>query len=240
MRVLIINDDQDAINTMASSLEPLGFCIAFSHTAEQGLHLARQLQPDLVLLDILLPDASGFEVCRQIRSFSDAPIILISGVAIQTEDIIRGLELGADEYLLKPIESYLLQAHVLALLRRSSMVTWAEQHPAYVDSHLIIDLGSQMVYVDGQTVSLSPLEYNLLETLVCNRGQTVPTLELIETLWPDCEASEAYGAYVRQYIKRLREMIEPDPAQPQYIITDYGLGYRFAPSSSIYKSYTTS
>lgn len=229
MQVLIVDDDQDAINIMASSLQSLGFQIFCSHTAEQGLKLVRQLKPNLILLDTLLPDANGYEVCRQIRSFSGAPVILISGVAIQIEDQAKGLEVGADEYLLKPVDSRLLQAHVLSLLRRSSKVTWAEQHPAYVDPHLIIDLSSQTVYVDGQATPLSPLEYSLLEILVRNRGQTVPTLEIIETLWTRViKANDSdYAGEVRTYIKRLRKAIEPDPRNPSYVINDRGLGYRF-------------
>lgn len=217
---------------MASSLQPLGFHILFSHDAEEGLKRFQQLNPDLVLLDILLPDASGFEVCRQIRSFSDTPIILVSGIAIQPEDQARGLAVGADKYLLKPVEDYLLQAHVLSLLRRSSKVNWAEQHPAYIDSHLLIDLSSQTVSVDGQTVSLSPLEYALLELLVRNTGQVVPLLEIIEELWND-GSEDKHAHTVRSYIKRLRNLIEPNPSDPTYILNERGLGYKFNPKYQI-------
>lgn len=222
MHVLIIDDDAECCDLLKTFLESEGFSVCTTLTGIKGLQLVRQLHPALVILDVMIPGMGGREVCRHIRFFSDVPILMISSVARQVGDMVEGLNLGADDYLAKPLDFDLLAAKVTALLRRSGMVGWRQEHPIYVDSYLMIDLQHQRVCAQGGLVSLSPLEYQLLELLVCNVNQIVPSLEITERLWPG-QAEESTDR-LRTHIKRLREAIEPEPRNPQYVLNEQGLG----------------
>lgn len=226
MKVLIIDDEEDSLYLLASFFESEGYEVQEASTSREGLKMLQQSEPDLVILDVRLPHLSGREVCQLIRTFSDVPIVMVSAYDRSNEDIIRGLNVGADDYLPKPIDFDLLKARVTSLLRRSTRTTWRESRPAYIDPFLIVDLYRQQVQIEGQPVSLSPLEYRLLALLVRNANQTVPSLEIVETLWPRADPDE-YTGYVHTYVKRLRKIIEPDQQNPRYIITDHGLGYHF-------------
>ncbi len=231
MRILIIDDDPDTCHLLDTVLGADGYEVRATHTSEEGVQLLHRVPPDLVFLDIMLPDIDGWESCRLIRTFSDVPILMISAFARTADDMVRGLECGADDYLPKPLDFNLLRAKVRALLRRSTQTEWRGEHPAYVDPHLTVDLHRQQLYVQGNPVHLSPLEWQLLELLVLNINQTVPTLELAQELWPGLADESAMG-YVRTYVKRLRSVIEPNPQDPSYIQCDYGLGYYFESQAS--------
>ncbi len=192
----------------------------------EALESLRHFAPDLVLLDVRLPSLDGWQVLRQLRAFSDVPVMMITAVAREDEDIVHGLDLGADDYLTKPFSLKVLRARVQALLRRSAWRDSDWVRSTYVDHHLMIDLRRDVVTVGGERVSMSSLEYRLLRLLVANANQAIPTLEIIEKLWAE-EADETYMPYVRIYISRLREIIEPDSRNPQYIVTEHGFGYRF-------------
>ncbi len=230
MYILIIDDDSEGVEYIATFLQLEGFTVQCTATGREGLALMRDLYPDLVLLDVRLPDVDGWDLCRQIRRFSDVPILKFSAYNKETEHQVEGLNLGADDYLVKPVELDLLKAHIIALLRRASKSAELGKHPFYIDSHLLIDFRDQNIFVGGQRVSLSPLEYQLLLLLVTNIGQAVPTLEIGEHLWP--QKDEAYQVHVVHiYVNRLRQIIEPTPKCPCYITTEYGFGYCFSSTS---------
>ena len=226
MRVVIIDDDSDTHDVLIPYLKSEGFDTYSAYSGTAGLEIVRGKDPDLVVLDVQLPQEDGWEICRSIRSFSNVPILMISAVAQDDNDVIHGLSLGADDYLLKPLRLNVFGARLRALLRRSTSPAWEANTLAYIDHRLMIDLSRRQVYVQGTRVSLSNLEFRLLELLLSSRNQVVPTLEIVENLWSD-ETNLEYMRYVRIYIRRLREALEPDPHHPQYIITEHGFGYRF-------------
>lgn len=228
MRIILIDDDTDTHDFLVPYLEAEGFNVHSAYTGYTGLQLVKRNDPDLVILDVRLPQTDGWVICQRIRSFSSVPILMISAIAQRDEDIVYGLNIGADDYLTKPIRPRVLGARVSALLRRNSYVNRRNHRHAYIDYHLMIDLDRQQLRVQGERLSLSALEYRLLELLVRNADYPVPTLEIIEELWSETVGDD-YARYVRIYIKRLREMIEPDPRNPRYIVTEHGFGYSFSP-----------
>lgn len=228
MRVVIIDDDPDTQEYITLFLESEGFDAYSAQNGVDGLRLTQECDPDLVILDIQLPQMDGWDTCKQIRSFSGVPVLMISAIARDEADIIHGLKIGADDFLIKPLHPRLLMARIDALLRRSHNVAWRDSHRVYIDSHLKIDLHRQEVFVRGERVPLSFLEYRLLDLLVNNANHAVPTLQIIEELWSERVADD-YARYVRIYVGRLRKLIEPDLRQPRYIVTEHGFGYRFNP-----------
>ncbi len=230
MKIVVIDDDPDAQAILTMCLASEGYKTYSAYTGLEGLKLTQQYAPDLVILDIQLPEMSGWDTCKQIRSFSSVPVLMISSVAKEDVDIVYGLNIGADDYFLKPIRPKIIQARVNALLRRSANIAWRQSHQAYVDAHLKVDLYRQELIVQGERVPLSFLEYRLLELLVRNVDQAVPTLELIEGLWEE-GVPDDYARYIRIYIGRLRKRIEHDSRNPKYIVTEHGFGYRFVPQT---------
>lgn len=229
MRILVVDDDLDSCDILSLTLGKESYEVTCARTYEEGLRTLNRIKPDLIILDVMLPRMNGWDLCQQIRTFSDVPILLISAFARTADDMAHGMDCGADGYLAKPINSNLLKATIRALLRRNVQADGYLEHVAYVDAHLTVDLHNRHVYVQGNLVRLSLLEYQLLELLVRNINQTVPTLEIVEELWPTLDIEKAIG-YVRTYVKRLREAIEPDPSHPQYLITERGFGYSFLSS----------
>src|SRR5574341_834143 len=236
MRILIIDDDLEGTAYVSTFLRLEGFIVHTATYGDEGLKLLQQLAPDLVILDILLPDINGHNLCRQIRSITAVLILIFSGYAVDVKDQIRGLDCGADDYLTKPVDFDLLKAHITALLRRSTQVGGCPNPQNYSDDYLTVDIDNQQVRINGQHISLSGLDYQLLELLVCNADQTVPALEIVESLWPG-KVHECEDTGLRTYIKRLREKIEPTPRNPIYIVNEYGLGYRFV-SQTLHKPFT--
>jgi DNA-binding response OmpR family regulator len=226
MRVLLVDDDPDTHDFIITYLAAAGIDVLSAYTGPEGIHGVQDQRPDLVILDIELPFMDGWDVCRRIRMISDVPILIISAVAQGEQDIIRGLNIGADDYLLKPIHLDILKAHINALFRRTITYRHKNSQHGYLDAHLTVDLRQNGVYVQGKHFPLSYLEQQLLELLVSNANATVPNLEIVEVLWSE-SVDDSYLRYVRIYVKRLREIIEPDPHNPVYIMTDYGQGYRF-------------
>ena len=232
MRIVLIDDDPDTHAFLVPFLKTQGFDTYSAYSGEEGLGLVQQFDPDLIMLDVQLPGLNGWEVCQRIRDHSNLPILMMSSVAQDDEDIIRGLSFGADDYLLKPIRLNLLGARLQALLRRSMETTWRSNKRSYLDSHLMISLHREQVSVEGKSVSLSSLEYLLLAILVRNKGFVVSTLDIVDELWAE-SIDDEYARYVRVYIKRLRDIIEPDPRKPKYIINEHGLGYKFVPQTGM-------
>ncbi len=236
MLILLIDDDQDTLDLISLNLSAAGHEVSAVSAGEEGLQLLRRREPDLIILDVFLPLLNGWELCQRIRTFSSVPILMISAFARTVDDMVRAVDSGADDYLAKPLDFVLLKARVRALTRRGSQGDWHSSRPAYIDARLRLDLHRQQVYVQGNFVTLSPLEWQLLELLVRNIDQTVPAIEIVEALWPGQRHEETTS--LRTYIKRLRQIIESDPRHPHYILSEHGLGYRFATQTDVHNSFT--
>lgn len=223
-RILIIDDDIALCKTIERILHQAGYTLHVAYTAEDGLHLAFSEQPDLILLDIMVPSMGGWSVCRRVREVSPIPIIFLTALG-HTEDIVRGLEVGADDYIVKPFEEAELLARIKAHLRRMNAPNLSSQL-VFGDGAVVIDLQARLVAVNGSAVELTPREFDLLVALAMQPGRVIPTADLVERAWgfTDKAASEN----IKPYIHYLRKKVEADPASPRWILTVRGVGYRFA------------
>ena len=221
-QILIIDDDAGIVKLIKMVFEAEGAEVATATGGEEGLRLLWQKRPDLVILDIMMPQMNGWEVCRRIRELSDVPLIFLTALH-QEEDVVRGLSLGADDYVAKPMKPAVLLARANALLRRRT-----PEHPqelAYDDGYLCVDLEKKRVAVEGRPVKLTPTEYALLTLLVRNAGRITPMGQIQQRVWGG--TGQASPQTVHVFISQLRKKIEPDPGEPRYIISEYGMGYRF-------------
>jgi len=218
--ILIIEDDTALNNGIALSLRQDSYVLSQAFTMQQARHHLEQHQVDLVLLDINLPDGSGFELCRQIRETSSMPIIFLTANDMEV-DIVTGLELGGDDYITKPFSLMVLRARVSALLRRAGAASSVDR---LVIDHFIFDFGNMQFYCNGQEVLLSKTEQKLLKLLINNRGITLSRALLVDRIWTDgAEYVDENALSVA--ISRLRSKLERSPAHPEYIHTVYGTGY---------------
>lgn len=231
MKVLIVDDEQAIRDALGRKLRRENFEVVTCGDGLEGLRAFHAERPDLVILDIIMPgNMDGLTVCRRIREVADTPVMMLSAQAITEEDVIQGLNAGADEYLTKPIRLNELVARVNALLRRSQLsVTEAEQ--GYNDGYLSIDLHRRHVHVNGRKVHLTPTEFKLLAVLLENAGRVVPQRDLLEQVWGREYIDDVY--YPRVYVSQLRRKVEQDPANPVYILTEHRVGYRFEKQSSV-------
>jgi DNA-binding response OmpR family regulator len=229
MKVLIIDDDQELLDSLAIGfrLRWPGSRVLAERNGEAGYGCFVREQPDLVVLDLKLPDRCGLDVLRAIRHMADVPVLILSGRGA-VQDQVRALELGADMYMVKPCDPLALMAHAKALLRRASLITPVGMVPDFVAGDLAIDYRRQRVTVGGETLKLSPIEYQLLYQLVRNAGRVVTLQTLLENIWGASDG--ATREYPKVYIRRLRLKIDPRRTG-QYIETVRGLGYRFKRSS---------
>jgi two-component system KDP operon response regulator KdpE len=223
-RVLVVDDEPEAIKYVSTNLRVRGYEVL---TAEDGLAALRAFDQsivDLVILDIMMPGPDGFEVCRAIRKRSDVPIIMLSARG-QERDIVRALNLGADDYLTKPFGVEEMLARVRAALRRTTQIGAAPRPPLVVEG-LEIDFGARQVTVAGQGVKLTPTEYDLLAHLAVNAGRVLTHRSLLQAVWGPEYGDET--EYLWAYIRRLRRKIEADPSNPRHVLTQPGVGYYFA------------
>jgi two-component system KDP operon response regulator KdpE len=196
-----------------------------AHNGLAALEAIRTQLPDLVLLDVMMPELDGFETLRMLREFSSIPVIMLTAKG-EEDDKVYGLELGADDYVTKPFGSRELSSRVRAVLRRADMPSASpEQAVLKVDDRLSVDFNRREVIVAGQHIKLRPTEYRLLYHLIENAGWTVPHEQLLAKVWGYEYRDETH--YVRLYVNYLREKIEEDPSDPKYILTERGVGYRF-------------
>ena len=209
------------ISTCLEMLWPDSIIVSVSQ-GKKGIELVETESPDVVLLDIGLPDMDGFEVLRQIRFFSSVPTI-IETVEDQEVDRIRGLELGADDYITKPFSYMELLARVKAVLRRSQLVEFKGGETNFVSGNLAINFTTREVRLGDEVIKLTPTEYRLLYLLVRNKGQVVTQRKLMQQVWGEDYIENT--DYLRAYIRRLRDKLRDNP--PQMILTEHGLGYRF-------------
>jgi two-component system KDP operon response regulator KdpE len=233
LKVLLIEDAEEIVDTIALCFELRWPGVNIISTAEggQGLTLAETVSPDVVILDLGLPDMDGFEVLKEIRAFSNVPVIIVT-VRGEEIDKIKGLELGADDYITKPFSHMEFLARIQAVLRRASVSESKVKEKPFHSSRLNIDFATRTVLVDGQPVKLTPTEYNLLHYLVMNADTTLTHRALLEKVW-----GEEYldsPEYLKVYIQRLRNKLEVDLKKPQLIISQRGIGYKFVkpPSAS--------
>jgi two-component system KDP operon response regulator KdpE len=228
MKVLIVDDEQAIRDALGRKLRREGFDVFLAGSGIEGLRLFHAERPDLVILDIVMPEMDGLTVCQRIREVAETPIMMLSANAITEEDIVEGLKAGADEYLVKPIRLNEFMARVQALLRRSQMIG-TENKTGYNDGYLNVDLQRRQVHVEGSKIHLTPTEFKLLVVLIENAGRVVTQRELLEQVWGHEYVDDIY--YPRVYISQLRRKIEPDAANPIYILTEHRVGYRFEKQS---------
>ena len=223
MKVLVVDDEQPIVQSVAYSLSKEGYKALTASDAEEGLHTLRTEQPDLVILDVMLPAASGFDLCRLIRKDSKVPIIMLTARADETDRVV-GLELGADDYVTKPFSMRELMARVKSVLRRSFTDETSTRRPVQVGV-LKIDPSFYEVNVNDKPVELSPKEFQLLYFLASNPDQVFTRRVLLDRVWG--EANYVEERTVDVHMHGLREKIEANPARPQMLLTVRGVGYRF-------------
>ena len=226
-KILIIDDDPAFLNLVEQVLTQKGYEVLKASSGREGLRLIFDQRPDLVLLDVVIPGVDGWQVCSRIREISDIPIIMITGRHKSEEDIVRGLDYGADDYLTKPLGSRELVARVRAVLRRAELPSSQDirQGVIYSDGFLTVDITERKIIVNGKRIKLTPREFRLFTLLVENAGRILTHKQLLEKVW-GWEYTDDLD-YVRIYISHLRQKIEPDPSLPKYIITEPGVGYSF-------------
>jgi DNA-binding response OmpR family regulator len=222
-KILVIDDEEATTDLIGMLLERRGFDVIKAYRAEEGLRQAYKHQPDLVLLDIMMPDMDGWEVCRRLREMSDVPIIFLTARG-DVKDVVQGLEMGADDYVIKPYDNDELVARIKAHLRRSPRPDMSEEL-SFDDGNFRLNFMNREVYVRNELKHLTPKEFNLLGVLVRNAGRVVTRTELVTQAWGD-EYADAIDS-LKLYIHYLRQKIERNPSQPDYILTSRGVGYRF-------------
>lgn len=229
MKVLIVDEEPDVRKLVAMSfqMQQPTWEVAGAEDGPEALETIERERPDVVLLDIGLPEMSGFEVLKAIRLFSDVPVILLT---VRDDELskVQGLELGADDYVTKPFSHLELLARVRAVLRRAHSLPLAGGRP-FVSGDISVDFARREVAVRGQPVDLTGTEYRLLYTLVRNAGQIMTHEVLLARAWGREYTDEI--SYLKSYIHRLRLKLEPDPHRPEYILTEHGVGYWFRPAA---------
>ena len=223
-RVLVVDDERRMVGFIRLNLEQDGFEVIEAYNGTEALERLRDSLPDLILLDVMMPDIDGFEVLRTIREVSQVPIIMLTAKG-EEDDKVKGLELGADDYVTKPFSPRELVSRVKAVLRRGSTFEEDEEGAIEIDDRLKIDFGRREVWVEDELVKLRPTEYRLLYHLVQNAGWVLTHDQILTKVWGYEYRDEPH--YVRLYINYLRKKIEEDPSDPQYILTERGVGYRF-------------
>ena len=223
-RVLVVDDEERMVRFIRLNLEHDGFHVDEAFNGTQALTKVRSNLPDLVLLDIMMPDIDGFEVLRIIRELSSVPVIMLTAKG-EEDDRVRGLELGADDYITKPFSPRELVSRVRAVLRRTETTSGTIHGLLKIEDRLQIDFDRREVWVDGKLVKLRPTEYRLLYHLVQNAGWVITHDQILSKVWGYEYRDEPH--YVRLYINYLRKKLEQDPANPKYILTERGIGYRF-------------
>ena len=221
-RVLVVDDEPQILRALRVLLRDAGFEVVSAETAAEALDRAAVRPPQAAIIDLMLPDRDGVEVTRELRRWSEMPILVLSAVG-EEEQKVRALQAGADDYVTKPFGSRELVARLHAALRRGGR---AEQEPTILAGNLEVDLAARAVRLAGETVHLTPIEFDLLRVLARNRGRLMTHRALLTEVW-----GPGYGEDVqtlRTHVARLRAKIEPDGRAGRYIVTDPGVGYRFA------------
>jgi two-component system KDP operon response regulator KdpE len=224
-KILIIEDEPKIVRLLKINLESVGYEVAYALNASDGCKAVEKEMPDLIVLDVMLPDGDGYSLCRRIREFSDVPVIMLTARAREREKI-EGFESGADDYVTKPFSTAELIARVRAILKRAGA-----QHPSGAPAELEVDdlrisFSKRKVYRGATEIRLTHTEYNLLYHLAVNAGKVMLHEELLSLVWGPEYRDEV--EYLRAYIRHLRKKIEVDPSEPRIIVSSPGIGYCFA------------
>jgi two-component system response regulator RegX3 len=223
-KILVVEDEESVLDPLELLLTKEGYSIVTARDGKEALEKFDQSAPDLILLDLMLPEISGTQVCRQIRSKSSVPIIMLTAKDTEVDKVV-GLELGADDYIVKPYSKAELVARIKAVLRRQNNESVSSDLGLITAGPVSIDIDRHLVTINGSTISLPLKEFELLEFLARNKGRVLTRTQLIDRVW----GSDYFGdtKTLDVHVKRLRAKIEKDPANPVYIQTIRGLGYKF-------------
>jgi two-component system KDP operon response regulator KdpE len=225
-KVLIVEDDVEMNRLLELDLKRHGYEVYTATNGLDGLRMFHDARPNLVVLDVALPGMDGMTVCQRIRELSNVPILIMTAHAVTEEEMAEGLNLGADEYLIKPLRNLEFHARINALLRRAQVNDdHSQQSVRYSDDYLLVDVDARRVCVENQEVRLTPTEFKLIATFVRHKGQVLTFQQLLEQVWGYEYSTEHH--YPRIYVSHLRRKIEPDAKNPTYIQNEYGVGYRF-------------
>jgi DNA-binding response OmpR family regulator len=222
IHIVVVDDEPKYIWAIKFNLEARGYEVITAQDGPTAIGLVASEEPDLVVLDVKMPGMDGYEVCRSIREFSAVPVIMLTALA-ENGDKIKGLDVGADDYVTKPFSTEELLARVRAVLRRVELSEQRDLDPIFDVGDLRIDFACQRVFVGGQEIELTPTEYRLLRELSKHTGRVLLSEYLLERVWGVGYEGESH--LIRKVIYRLRQKIEPDPKNPQYILTRPGMGY---------------
>ena len=218
-RVLVVDDEPQILRALQLKLKTAGYAVETATTTAEALMKAAMRPPEAIILDLLLPDGSGTEVCRELRTWSTVPIVVLSAVGEEGEKI-AALDAGADDYVTKPFSGDELLARVRAQLRRGSPAS----RPVIEVGDLRVDLDKRLVTMAGEPVSLTPIEYDLLRLFAANEGKLLTHPAILRAIWGPAYGDESN--YLHVHVSHLRRKIEPDPARPRYLLTQPGVGYR--------------
>jgi two-component system KDP operon response regulator KdpE len=226
-KILVVDDEPAQLRLTEQVLSSKGYEVLKASSGQEALRLVFQHKPDLVLLDAVMPGVDGWQTCNRIREVTDIPIIMLTGKRNTEEDIVRGLDYGADDYLCKPLGNRELVARVRAALRRAERRPHGDEKnkTLFSNNYLTVDVAERKVIVNGERLKLTPREFRLLALLVENADRILSHQQVLENVWGWEYINDV--DYVRIYISHLRQKIEPDPSQPKYILTEPGVGYYF-------------
>ncbi len=222
--ILVVDDEERMARFIRLNLEHDGFQVIEANRGMQAIQMIRDRLPDVVILDVMMPDVDGFEVLQLIRENNQVPVIMLTAKG-EEEDKVKGLELGADDYVTKPFSPRELVSRVKAVLRRTDTSSSDGEGVIEVDDHLKMDFGRREIWLDEKLVKLRPTEYRLLYHLVQNAGWVLTYDQILSKVWGYEYRDEPH--YVRLYVNYLRQKLEKDPSNPKYILTERGVGYRF-------------
>jgi two-component system OmpR family response regulator len=220
-KILVVDDEKKIVDILKAYLERDGYEVIAAYDGQAALELARRHSPDLIILDLMLPEVSGWDVCRELRKDSTVPIIMLTARDDTTDKII-GLELGADDYVTKPFDPKEIISRVRAVLRRSEGKTVSRA--VLKAGEVTIDTEKRLVHRGDRNIDLTPIEYELLRVMAENPGRVYSRMQLLDNVQGD--AYEGYERTIDSHIKNLRKKLEPDPEHTRYIITVYGVGYK--------------
>ena len=221
--ILLIEDEPQMRRFLRITLESHGYRFVEANTAQEGLMQATTRNPDVVLLDLGLPDLDGLEVTKRLREWTNTPVIVISARE-QEQDKVKALDAGADDYLTKPFSASELMARIRVALRHVARQTAGKQEPVFVFQNLRVDLAQRQVFIDDAEVHLTPIEYKLLMVLVRHAGKVITHTQLLKEVWGPAHVNEVQ--YLRVYMTQLRHKLETDPARPRFLMNEPGIGYR--------------
>ena len=223
-KILVVDDEKLIVKGIRFSLEQEGMEVDCAYDGEEALECARKCEYDLVLLDVMLPKLDGFQVCQQIREFSDMPVVMLTAKS-EDMDKILGLEYGADDYITKPFNILEVKARIKAIMRRTSRRKEPAGGPVLIKGNMKIDCESRRVFIGEREINLTAKEFDVLELLATNPNKVYSRENLLNLVWGYDYPGDARTVDV--HIRRLREKIERDPTQPEFILTKWGVGYYF-------------